>query len=268
MPETLHTSRGIATKMCLASRNVPQRASITGRRRRGPRSGAGPTANRAPCDSRSLPWWRSKPPVQGAELVLGPLEHTFSAVAESLAGTIDVEGEHRHRRAKGIAPATTAAIGRSLQGGRDRARAPLAEDTVVEIQGIAGLGHVLRPPARRAGFRSRPALGLHRATGEATHVPSLAARGSPDGAPGSKGILFVSGGGAVPCALRPGRRANVLVFADGRAYLDSAGSRNRGAPSPRLRETRGWRGAPGSGFGGAGGSGAGFGTTGGCGTSV
>ena len=104
--------------------------------------------------------------VQGSQLVLGRLEHPFPTVAQSLTGTIDVEGEHRHRRAKRVALATSAAVGRSLQGSRDRARAPLAEDTLLEIQGVAGLGHVLRPAARRAGFRSSHFLGLHRATGK------------------------------------------------------------------------------------------------------
>src|SRR5262249_33216275 len=89
-----------------------------------------------------------------AQLVLRPHQGPLTGRRQVLAGTIDVEGEHGERGAKGTAFPALASFGRPFQGRRDPLGIAGAEDALIEGQRVAVFGHMPRPtPA----FPRRPA---------------------------------------------------------------------------------------------------------------
>src|SRR5262249_44742210 len=74
---------------------------------------------------------------QFAQLVLGVPQRSQPSGREVLPGTVDIEGQHRHRRAQGWGLAAVAALGRALQRYRDLVRARLLEHAALEIERVA-----------------------------------------------------------------------------------------------------------------------------------
>src|ERR671934_965107 len=83
--------------------------------------------------------------VKLAQFVLGGFEPAAALLGQVLAGPIDVEGQHRHGRPIGVALAPAAALGRILERASNRARLAFGEYVAFQIEGVAGLGHSLRP---------------------------------------------------------------------------------------------------------------------------
>lgn len=94
------------------------------------------------------------------ELVFGSLQSCSLCGRELLARPIHIESEHGHGRAKGIGLVATTTLSRTLQRSSNSPRILLSEDTRLEIQGITGLGHTLRPPlaVRRSHLMSDRAV--------------------------------------------------------------------------------------------------------------
>src|SRR5580700_10236941 len=82
-----------------------------------------------------------------AELLLGGVEHPATLGAEPVPGAVHVKSEHRHGRAERVGLPAATALGGALQRHCNLARAPPGEDARLEVERIAGLGHVLGPPA-------------------------------------------------------------------------------------------------------------------------
>src|SRR5262245_10474307 len=101
-----------------------------------------------------------------AQLIFCLVEPPLARRRQGPPGTVDVEGQHRERRAVGIGLPPPAAQRRALERGRDLLRASLGEHAAFEIERIAALGHTLRPAPPLAGGRAAargglpPALGL------------------------------------------------------------------------------------------------------------
>ena len=87
-----------------------------------------------------------------AQFDLRPLEHPPLAAAERRSRPVDMEHEHRHRRAEGIALSSSAVLRRALEEARDRRRITPRKNTAIEVARIAGLRHPLR---RRRSRRPR-----------------------------------------------------------------------------------------------------------------
>src|SRR5262245_13246885 len=81
--------------------------------------------------------------VERAQFVFCRLQPPALRGGELLAGAVDVEGQHRHGRAKRTALAPVAALGRALQRARDAPRIGLLEDVALQIERIAAAGHRL-----------------------------------------------------------------------------------------------------------------------------
>src|SRR5262245_51229546 len=67
------------------------------------------------------------PSVELSQLVFRLVQHSAPSPGKLRAGAVDVEAEHRHRRAERRALAGAAALGRALEGRGDRARAAAGE---------------------------------------------------------------------------------------------------------------------------------------------
>lgn len=76
-----------------------------------------------------------------------------AALRQVLAGTIDVERQHRHRRLERRALATPASQSGALQRPSDVLRPALIEYAVFQIQRVAVARHVRRP---EPGLAARP----------------------------------------------------------------------------------------------------------------
>lgn len=76
-----------------------------------------------------------------------------AALRQVLAGTIDVERQHRHGRLERRAFATPASQSRVLQRPRDVLRLTLIEYVVFQIQRVAIARHVRRPALGLAARR-------------------------------------------------------------------------------------------------------------------
>src|SRR5690606_20220209 len=107
------------------------------------------TLHTSPAHNRMI----SPLPINLAQRVLGFLELLLAALRQALAGAVDVEGEHRHRRAIGIGLAPLAAVSRALERQRDLARRRLFEHALLERQRIARLRDALRPAPAAARLR-------------------------------------------------------------------------------------------------------------------
>jgi len=82
------------------------------------------------------------------------LQGSAPADPQILAGAIDVEGQHRQRRAVRIGFAPAAAFRRALQRRRNPLRIAFGEDAAIEIERIAFARHTRRPaPAARCAAR-------------------------------------------------------------------------------------------------------------------
>src|SRR4051812_40198985 len=87
---------------------------------------------------------------------------------QRLAGAVDIEGQHRQRRAIGAALAARTVLRRTLQRCRDLFRTGQFEDALLEIERVAFLCHALRPAFRGSLLGScRPTVRLarHRLSG-------------------------------------------------------------------------------------------------------
>src|SRR5947208_10602442 len=84
-----------------------------------------------------------------AQLDLGALQRLLARCRKLAAGPIDVERQHRQRRAIGTALAAAAAFRRALERARDPLWIAAREHALVEIERVAVLGHPRRPPAAR-----------------------------------------------------------------------------------------------------------------------
>ena len=67
---------------------------------------------------------------------------------QGLARPIDLECQHRKRRARGACLAARAAFGGALERGRDALRITQREDASLEIESVASLGNTLGPSFR------------------------------------------------------------------------------------------------------------------------
>src|SRR5262245_45699737 len=108
------------------------------------------------------------------QLALGALEHPLLRGAQALAGAVDVEIEHRHGGLIGRGLPPLAPEGRASERGGHGSRATQLEDARLEVQGVAGLRDVLRPPLRAS---SRSVL-LHAIPPDSS--PSLLTHGRKD----------------------------------------------------------------------------------------
>src|SRR5258707_1460189 len=92
-------------------------------------------------------WPRS---LVAAELVpqlgLGALQAVALRFRQRLAGAVDIERQHRERRAIGACLAARTAFGRALERSRDSFWISQREDAVRQIERVAFPGHALRPP--------------------------------------------------------------------------------------------------------------------------
>src|SRR5207244_11990554 len=89
-----------------------------------------------------------------AQLVLRPHQRLFAGGRQVLARSVDVEGEHGERGAKGAAFSARASFSRPFQGRRNPLGIAQREDALIEAQRIAVFGHMSRPTPT---FRRRPA---------------------------------------------------------------------------------------------------------------
>src|SRR6266567_291822 len=79
-----------------------------------------------------------------AQFVLGAFEHVLLPVGEVLAGAVEVEGQHRHRRLVRRALAPLAGFGRAFQRQRDLMRVAVREHPLFEIERFAATGDLAR----------------------------------------------------------------------------------------------------------------------------
>src|SRR5690242_14154352 len=80
-----------------------------------------------------------------AQLALGALQRAALPGWQVLAGAVEIEGEHRQRRAIGIGLAAPAALGRALERAGDALGILAGEHTAREIERIAVARHLPRP---------------------------------------------------------------------------------------------------------------------------
>src|SRR5712671_6775884 len=101
-----------------------------------------------------------------AQRILRALQRAAAGSRQVLAGAVEIESEHRHRGAVGIALAPAACFRRAPQRARERGGIAQLEYTAFQIERIARPRDACRPPARLpacrfafgAGFRhQRPA---------------------------------------------------------------------------------------------------------------
>jgi len=85
---------------------------------------------------------------EGAQLVLRRLEHAASPRRQLLAGAVDVERQHRHRRAVRRTLASLAALRRARQRTRDLPWIVLRKHATLQIQRVALPRYPLRPTLR------------------------------------------------------------------------------------------------------------------------
>ncbi len=83
---------------------------------------------------------------QVSQFVLGSLESSPLHRWELLARPVQIEGEHRHRRAEGIGLAAMTTLSGTLERPSNLPGILMGEHARLEIQSIAGLGHALGPP--------------------------------------------------------------------------------------------------------------------------
>lgn len=123
--------------------------------RRAPRSaGARPTTSPGRWCLASAPASRSsfeQPP----QLVLRRLQPPALACRQRRTRSIDVEREHRHRRAERVRLAPSAPLRRALERPRDAAGIFPREHARIEIQRIARFCHMLGPASARHRFAFR-----------------------------------------------------------------------------------------------------------------
>src|SRR5882762_6374346 len=100
------------------------------------------------------------PSVKFPELPFRAVESLALRAREALSGAIDVEVEHRHRRAERRALAALAALGRALERSRYRARAALREDAALEIERVARAHDARRPALRSLCHERRAAIAV------------------------------------------------------------------------------------------------------------
>src|ERR1051326_5751204 len=138
-------------------------------RSRTPRFGSVPARATCCCGTTSPRSWPRPPArlaflllsVQRPQLVLRRLQPLPAQLGQVLTSAIDVEGQHRHRRAIGVALAAVAVLRRTLQRTGDALGILAREDVGLAVERIALGGHVVRPPTaasgghRRAGTASR-----------------------------------------------------------------------------------------------------------------
>src|SRR6267143_2134125 len=98
------------------------------------------------------------PSVEFPELPFRALEHLALRARKALAAAIDVEVQHRHRRAERRALAAPAALGRALERTRDGARAAPREDAALEVERIARTHDARRPAFRPLCHKRRAAM--------------------------------------------------------------------------------------------------------------
>src|SRR5262249_48844821 len=106
--------------------------------------------------------------VERAQLALGRLQASALGPRQLAAGAIDVEREHRHRRAVRARFAPAASLGRALQGSRDGSWAS-GKNLALEIERVALARDTLRPASRRS--RSTPAGSTHTAAPPTSIMP-------------------------------------------------------------------------------------------------
>ena len=80
-----------------------------------------------------------------AQLVLRAHQRLFAGGRQVLARSVDVEGEHGERGAKGAAFSARASFGRPFQGRRNPLGIARREDALIEAQRIAVFSHMSRP---------------------------------------------------------------------------------------------------------------------------
>ena len=87
-----------------------------------------------PSGRRPFPRLRTGAAEPGSELLLGRVEHAFAGGRQMIAGAVDVERQHRHRRLEGRRLAARAAFRRALQRLRYVVRLPLGEYATLQIE--------------------------------------------------------------------------------------------------------------------------------------
>src|SRR5215470_18226631 len=116
---------------------------------------AGPPASarlRGPCSNLSrlmfvfrarLIRWCSAELV--AQLDLGGFQYAFLRRRKVFARTVDIEGQHRHRRSEWTGFAAMAVLGRALQRSGDPLGAARFENVLFQIERVAGFSDLRRP---------------------------------------------------------------------------------------------------------------------------
>lgn len=102
--------------------------------------------------------WLSK---EVPQFVFGILESISLSLRELIPRPIDVERQHRHRRAERIGLAASTALSRVFKGFSYPPRVIVREHAWLEIESIATLGYMLRPPFHLS--RSHSGVNLHAA---------------------------------------------------------------------------------------------------------
>jgi hypothetical protein len=85
----------------------------------------------------------ARPVEQRPQLVLGRFQRFALSRRQVAAGAVDVERQHRHRRAVRIGLASMAVFGRTLERACDRHGIVQFEHTRAQVERIAGFGHML-----------------------------------------------------------------------------------------------------------------------------
>ena len=116
----------------------------------------------SPCCPHSLICWSGRLPA--TELVLQFCFCAFQPrtlrLGQGLAGAVDIEGEHRQRRAIGTGLAARTMFGGALERCRDFLGAGQLEHAAFQIERVAFPCHPLRPSLRRGFLRGCRAAGF------------------------------------------------------------------------------------------------------------
>src|ERR1700692_1403262 len=99
----------------------------------------------------------SRAPERLAQFVLGALQRALACGRQVLAGAIEIEDQHRQRRAVRIRFAAFAALGRALERSGDALWVLPGEDALIEVERVARARHPGGPAA--GGFARRLANG-------------------------------------------------------------------------------------------------------------
>src|SRR5204863_10135913 len=111
-------------------------------------------------------------------------ERLAPSLRELFAGAVDVERQHRHRRAIRLALPSMAPLRRPFERARDGARIGAGEHSAIEIERVARLRDMLRP-----AFRGHRTFTVH-PTGQPITISAMTTIAGIDGCPAGWLCIF------------------------------------------------------------------------------